>query len=363
MKIQLAKTAGFCMGVKRAMDTALDVAKRSSGPVFTFGPLIHNAQVIAELEAKGIKSVDDISAISSGTVIIRAHGVTPATFDRLKAQIADVVDGTCPLVAKVQSKIKEQADKGYAVVIVGDAGHAEVVGLMGYAGEGGFVVSSDEDIAKLPALDRVAVVSQTTQSEEKFARISGEIKKRYSDCEVFNTICGSTKSRQAETMELAKSADVVVIVGDRKSANTCRLAELAQENCRKAVHVESEDELPREDFAGVKLVAVTAGASTPSWLIERVVRRIQVLGRPALPVLVESALAVGSMFVHANLWAGIGAAALCVTACALLEINPSMWMAALAGLYIFSMHTINRFSDPTWRVCLRPGRSGAGDGC
>ena len=238
MRVRLARTAGFCMGVRRAMELALQAVHDEPGDICTYGPLIHNPQVLELLEGKGVAAIKEIPEAQSrngGTVIIRAHGVPPEEKKALKeAGFARLVDGTCPRVIKVQAIIRRSAKAGHDPVIVGDAEHAEVRGLLGHSLGRGHVVSRPEEVADLPLLGRVVAVAQTTQSAELFSKVVKALEERFGRVEVHDTICEATHNRQAEVLSLAGESDGVVVVGGRFSGNTKRLYELAGSNGRPA---------------------------------------------------------------------------------------------------------------------------------
>jgi (E)-4-hydroxy-3-methyl-but-2-enyl pyrophosphate reductase len=267
--IIIAKTAGFCMGVKRAVDMAMNAPKKEISPIYTYGPLIHNSQVSELLEKKGIFVLSEIPKKGSGTVIIRAHGIPLSDKEKLKNKGFKIINATCPHVVKVQNIIYKHQKKGYASIIIGDKEHPEVIGLMGYAGGKGFVIKSIEAFENLPKFKKAIIVAQTTQSGNLFNKIVEHAKKD-SDIKIFNTICDSTKKRQDEIKELTKSVDAAVIVGGRHSGNTCRLAEIAAKSGKPSFHIETEKELDLSLLASADRIAITAGASTPSWVIKNV---------------------------------------------------------------------------------------------
>ncbi|MFH7321233.1 4-hydroxy-3-methylbut-2-enyl diphosphate reductase [Desulfurivibrio sp. D14AmB] len=275
MKVILAKHAGFCMGVRRAVETTLKLVETRQAPISTFGPLIHNPQVLDMLAEKGVHVLEEVPADTRGTVVIRAHGVPPARKKHLEASGAVVEDATCPRVVKVQAIIDKYRRQGYTTVIVGDRDHAEVEGLMGHAGRAGLVVSRMSDLDGLELSPPYIVVSQTTQDEEMFQAITAAILERYPGGKVFNTICDSTHKRQDEVREMCHQVDALVVVGGRNSANTKRLAEIADGlNCPVFL-VETESELDPEKLRAYQLVGVTAGASTPAWIIREVVETLE----------------------------------------------------------------------------------------
>jgi 4-hydroxy-3-methylbut-2-enyl diphosphate reductase len=282
MKVVLAKNAGFCMGVRRAVETTLEMIHEEENGVATFGPLIHNPQVLDMLEQRGVKILQDIPDQFNGTVIIRAHGVPPEQKVRLQDSGARIKDATCPRVVKVQAIIRKYRKQGYGTIIIGDRNHAEVVGLMGYAGEKIQVVSSKDDIAYLAEhpeemVTPYIIVSQTTQDQSFFEEMSRIILDTFPGGKVFNTICDSTHKRQNETRELSNVVDAVVVVGGLKSANTKRLAEIVGGMGRQVYLIETEAELDPDELKKYKCIGVTAGASTPTWLIDRVVKFIEAI--------------------------------------------------------------------------------------
>ena len=273
----VAKSAGFCPGVKRAIDKVLELEAAGKKPVYTIGPLIHNKQVTDMLAAKQISSIDtpQEAADKSGVLVIRAHGITPQFQQEVQACGMEVVDATCLLVKHAQNIIEKFASEGYHTVIVGDSDHAEVIGLMGYTHGKGIVVSGPEEASKLPQFEKVNVVSQTTQKESVFYATAEEIKKHAAVCQVSNTICQPTKDRQKETMEQASNADLVIVVGGRHSANTTRLALLCKGLSPMVQHVETETELDENLIKNAPRIFITAGASTPDWVIDRVAVRVK----------------------------------------------------------------------------------------
>lgn len=276
-QIRVAETAGFCFGVRKALDKLLEIRNRTHGPVRTLGPLIHNEQVLEALKNRSVDELLPDEDVSGKHVILRAHGVTPDTRDVLKSRDAVICDATCPKVAQVQAIVKKYAQKGYPVIIIGDKGHAEVDGLLGYAGDRGRVVTGPAAAEMLEGGSRVCVVAQTTQDLQVFNETVAIIKEKFDECFEFNTICDATYERQEETRLLAVQSDAMVIVGGRNSANTKRLYEIAAPHCR-SVMIQSASGLDPGFFKDVRRVGVTAGASTPAWVIRDVVDRIHAIG-------------------------------------------------------------------------------------
>ena len=340
MRIKLAKTAGFCMGVRRAVEIVLDVANSQEGPIYTFGPLIHNPQVLDILAEKGVSILDDLSVKGPGSVVIRAHGVPPQIKQALSDSGLTVIDATCPRVVKVQTIIAKYAKQGYGVIIVGDRDHPEVTGLLGYANGQGHVISCLEEVDRLPSLERAIVVAQTTQDGRFFNTISRTMKERFPHFKLFDTICDSTHKRQAEVRSMAKGVDAVVVVGGRNSGNTQRLAQVAEQEGIPVFHVEREEELDRKAIEPLQAVAVTAGASTPNWVIKKVCRTLEGLPKKRWRKVI---FRTQRWLLLSNLYLALGAGCLSY-ACALLSgIRPSLPSAAMATCYVLSMHILNNF--------------------
>ncbi len=349
MRLLVAETAGFCWGVRRALDQAVDIASKNGGPLRTFGPLIHNSQVLEELEGQNIRTVESLEEVDSGPVLIRAHGVRPEVVEQLKARTPDVYDATCPLVRRVQKALSSYSAKGYDTVIVGDEDHAEVIGLKGYARGRCYVVADENEVERLPTLERVCVVAQTTQNDRTFERVVARLKERAVEVRAINTICEPTRDHQSETIELARMADLMVVVGGRHSANTVRLVKLVEREGTKALHVETDSELRPEHFAGCETVAVTAGASTPEWMINRVVARIHSFNpeaRSAIRTLLTNLL---SLVVGSNLYVAAGGAALTLTCLRLLDpaavSRRGLPLIGVSAFYLLAMHAVNRYRE------------------
>lgn len=345
IEIRLAETAGFCMGVKRAVDMVLDMAQhKGTRKIYTFGPLIHNPQTVDLLRRRGIIPAEDLDGIEEGTtVIIRAHGISPRERETLKKKGVLIIDATCPRVGRVQSIIKKHAAQDYRIVIVGDAEHPEVNGLLGYAGSSGIVVCGLEDVERLPAMEKVCVVAQTTQSLDEYRIIVEKIRERVPETVVFDTICDSTEKRQAEIKELACEMDAVFIVGGRNSANTRRLAQISEDMGTPTFHIETAGEIREVPLHKYNRIGISAGASTPNWIIEHVVDTIQKarLGADTRGYLFSLWLAS----VGTDIYSAFGAACLALAAQYLQGGNFSILQLLMAAFYVFAVHTLNRFVD------------------
>jgi len=263
--------------VQRAFNKVLEVARDAErGPVYTYGPLIHNPQAVEMLSQQGIGVIDEIPDSIEGTVAIRTHGVPPAERKRLEQSGAAICDATCPDVGIIQGTVRRHLKQGYFIIIIGHREHPEVKALLGFAEKRGACINSaDEAEALPPDLGKVCVVSQSTQQREKFEKLVRMIRSRFSDCVVFDTICRSTDQRQQEVRELAGKVDAMVVVGGRNSSNTNRLAEISRSMGTPTFFIEDDSELSHTDFAGKSTIGVTAGASTPSWVIQKVVERLK----------------------------------------------------------------------------------------
>jgi (E)-4-hydroxy-3-methyl-but-2-enyl pyrophosphate reductase len=275
MKVFVVKKAGFCFGVKRAIKIAFDVARKKNEKVYTWGPLIHNPQVVEDLKKKGVYVVEDLRKIKKGTLIIRSHGIHPKILERIKRKKIEVVDATCPFVKKAQNKAKLLSDQGYPVAVVGEADHPEVQGIIGYANDCALVINPNQMNEDLRKFKRLGVVAQTTLNIEAFRQVIGKLVEKVGELKVFNTICHATAQIQKATLELAEKVDLMIVVGGHNSANTTRLAKLCKRIGTRTHHIETARELRRGWFKDKTRVGVTAGTSTPDWLIREVMKGIE----------------------------------------------------------------------------------------
>jgi len=333
------------MGVRRAVETTLNVIQKEDTGVSTFGPLIHNPQVLNLLEERGVKILREIPEKETGTIIIRAHGIPPAQKVQLQMAGAKVKDATCPHVVKVQVIIKKYLKQGYATVIIGDRNHAEVEGLMGFAGELGRVVSSRDDINDLQLEGPYIIVSQTTQDETIFAELSQMILERFPGGRVFNTICDATHKRQEEVRILSSDVEAMVVVGGKDSANTKRLAEIAEDMGCPVFLVETEEDLDLGALSQYECVGVTAGASTPSWMISRVVSILEAIPGRDKGGLNQLGGKLLWLLLATNIYVSVAGGALTYTAEILQNNMPHLSHFLVSFLYLFAMHNLNRFTD------------------
>lgn len=273
MEVILADNLGFCYGVKRAIQLAEDSA--APGQVTnTLGPIIHNPQMVAKLAENGVGTVDSLDEVKGGTIIIRSHGVGPDVYDRVEAMGLNMVDATCPHVRKAQSSAKMLADEGYQVVIIGEKRHPEVKSIIEWAGDGAVAIETEEEADALPKYGKLGVVAQTTFSAPKFKLIVERLLDKSSDVKILRTICTATDQRQSAAMKLATEVDLMLVIGGKNSANTTRLAQLCRDKC-KTYHIETADELRDDWFDKIKKIGITAGASTPDWIIKEVYKKCQ----------------------------------------------------------------------------------------
>ena len=278
MKITLAKTAGFCFGVDRAVNTVYDLLD-SGKKVCTLGPIIHNPQLVGELEVRGVRIVNDAQEVAEGeTLVIRSHGVPEAVVNSLQENKIEYFDATCPFVSKIHKIVKEASSKGDIILIAGDQLHHEVIGIVGHATGKIFVFNNEAELEKLikntPEIvsEPVTVVSQTTFNKKTFEKCCKNLKKVCTNAQVFDTICNATSMRQQEADSLSKVNDAMVVIGGRHSSNTAKLFSVCQKNCEKTLLIETADELTADFFEGVNSVGVVAGASTPARIIKEAIK-------------------------------------------------------------------------------------------
>ncbi len=273
MKVFLADKAGFCFGVKRAISTAFKAA--AGGNVYCLGPLIHNPQEVERLRQAGVKTVEDFTSLKPGDfLIIRSHGVPPRVLEQASEKGLQIIDLTCPFVGKAQRDAESLHKEGYQVVVVGEKRHPEVQSILGYAGDNAVVVETAEEVEGLSLLSRIGIVAQTTQSYSNFSEIVLKLLSLSKELKVFNTICNSTKERQDAARLLAGQVDVMLVVGGRNSANTSRLVSVCRKEGKPTYHIEVADEIQPDWLEGATTVGVTAGASTPDWVVEGVLKKL-----------------------------------------------------------------------------------------
>ncbi|HJC33159.1 MAG TPA: 4-hydroxy-3-methylbut-2-enyl diphosphate reductase [Candidatus Mediterraneibacter faecipullorum] len=282
MKVIKAKTAGFCFGVKRAVDTVYEQVDTCSGPIYTYGPIIHNEEVVKDMESKGVvvlRTEEELDDISGGTVIIRSHGVEKRIYDKLEAKGIRIVDATCPFVKKIHNIVQKESAAGKYILIIGSPDHPEVIGIRGWAGEHAAVVQNTDDIENIDFSKNrnICVVSQTTFNYNKFKDLVEIIKKKSYDIIVLNTICNATKERQTEAESIAESVDAMIVIGDKHSSNTQKLFEICHRACNNTYYIQTLDDLDLNQLGSVETVGITAGASTPNNIIEEVQNNVRII--------------------------------------------------------------------------------------
>ena len=274
MKVELAKSAGFCFGVEKAVNTVYEEAKKGNDIVYTLGPIIHNEEVVKDMKKRGVEAVkiEDLASLPKGTVIIRSHGVSREIFNFVKRSGHRVVDATCPFVKKIHAIVSVQSGKGKTVVIIGNPEHPEVMGIRGWGDENTYAVENIEQFINLNLKkdEEIIIVAQTTFNHKKFQEIIDKISILGYDVRCFNTICNATQERQAEAKKIASNVDAMIVIGDKKSSNTGKLVEICQEECKNTVFIQTLEDLDYGALLSVDSVGITAGASTPKHIIEEV---------------------------------------------------------------------------------------------
>ena len=274
MKVELAKSAGFCFGVEKAVNTVYEEAKKNDEIVYTLGPIIHNEEVVKDMKRRGVEAVniEDLNSLPKGTVIIRSHGVSKDVYNFVKQSGHRVVDATCPFVKKIHAIVSVQSGKKKTVVIIGNPKHPEVMGIKGWGDENTYAVENIEQFINLNLKkdEEIVIVAQTTFNHKKFQEIIDKISLLGYDVRCFNTICNATQERQAEAKEIASNVDAMIVIGDKKSSNTGKLVEICQEECKNTFFIQTLEDLNYDALLSVDSVGITAGASTPKHIIEEV---------------------------------------------------------------------------------------------
>lgn len=274
MKVELAKSAGFCFGVEKAVNTVYEEAKKENEIVYTLGPIIHNEEVVKDMKKRGVEAVkmEDLASLQKGTVIIRSHGVSREVYNFVKNSGHRVVDATCPFVKKIHAIVSVQSGKDKTVVIIGNPDHPEVMGIKGWGDKNTYAVENIEQFINLGLKkdEEIIIVAQTTFNHKKFQEIIDKISLLGYDVRCFNTICNATQERQAEAKKIASNVDAMIVIGDKKSSNTGKLVEICQEECKNTVFIQTLEDLNYDALLSVDSVGITAGASTPKHIIEEV---------------------------------------------------------------------------------------------
>ena len=277
-EVILAESAGFCFGVQRAVDQTIKIQKDFGKKIYTLGPLIHNNDVVKFLENREVFSIslDQIDKLSKGdSIIIRSHGVSKEVMDLLESKGIVIIDETCPFVTNIQKKVNKYSKEGYQIVILGDKNHPEVIGINGWCDNKAIITKDGEFSGRIP--NKICVVSQTTEKEENWVNTIKNLSVRTKELLAFNTICAATEVRQKGVSELSKSVDLMIVVGGKNSSNTTKLYQIAKMNCENTIHIENSSELSEEiiNDKRLKRIGITAGASTPDWIIKEVVKLME----------------------------------------------------------------------------------------
>ena len=282
MEVNVAKTAGFCFGVKRAVDQVYEQTEKENGKkIYTYGPIIHNEEVVKDLRSRGVEvihSEEELAALTEGIVIIRSHGVPKRIYDLLEERKLQDVDATCPFVKKIHNIVKKASEEGSHVIIIGNPEHPEVQGIMGWSLLPVTVIQDAEEAEQLslPEEQKICIVSQTTFNYNKFKDLVEIISKKRYDISVLNTICNATKERQTEAKSIAKGVDAMIVIGDKHSSNTQKLFEICKKACNNTYYIQTLDDLDMNQLRSVETVGITAGASTPNKIIEEVQKNVRI---------------------------------------------------------------------------------------
>ena len=280
MEITVAKTAGFCFGVKRAVEKVYDQIATGKKPIYTYGPIIHNEEVVRDLEEKGVQvinSKEELEALKEGVVVIRSHGVGREIYELLERQGLELVDATCPFVKKIHKIVREQCEAGRRVIIVGNEHHPEVEGIKGWGNEYTLAVESLEEFENLALRpdEKLCIVAQTTFNYNKFQDLVEKISKTYYDILVLNTICNATQERQVEARQIASQVDVMIVIGGKNSSNTQKLYEICRRECKHTYYIQTLNDLDMTSLGKADCIGITAGASTPNNIIQEVYTNVR----------------------------------------------------------------------------------------
>ena len=344
MKIIIAENTGFCMGVRKAVLDIVNVINKSSETIYVLGPLIHNPQTVNILQSRGIITINSINDIENKIIAIRTHGIPKESLRILKQNASKIINLTCPRVARVQGIVKKYSREGYFAIIIGDDHHAEVESVKSYADDGVTVISSVEDIKKIPDGLKYIVVAQTTFDECLFEEITEILKRKYHNLLIFNTICDSTHKRQNDVINAIKEGiDTLVVVGGKNSANTQRLAQIGKNSNIKTFHIESEEELHDEDFKNSNYVLVTAGASTPGWIINNVLEKLYAISNKNENPFLYFIMHFFEIAIRLNLISSLASFFMSL----LIEKIAGVWstykLPFLSAFFIFIMYAVNNY--------------------
>jgi (E)-4-hydroxy-3-methyl-but-2-enyl pyrophosphate reductase len=348
MKIELAKHSGFCAGVKKAVNKIVDEINNCGEEIYIQGPLIHSPQTVSILEKRGLKILKSGDAIDNKITAIRTHGISRNEYQEIKKRAKRIINLTCSNVAHVQASVKKYSARGYFVLILGDKNHAEIQGISSFATRGFFVISTIDDITSIPNENKYILVSQTTLDVDFFNKASLILKNKIKNIEILNTICSATDDRQNDLHTAVRSgADAIVVVGGKNSANTRRLAQIGIDSNIKTFHIETESELKPEDFTGIEHVIVSAGASTPSWIVNNVLEKLHEINyknkKNHLSFLIKSFL---EFLIRTNLFSALATVFMTLAILPCKNFDCGLTMPFLSASFIFIMYSINNFLRP-----------------
>ena len=280
MDVTIAKSAGFCFGVKRAVNMVYEEIQSGDMPIYTYGPIIHNAEVVRDLQEKGVSVIDnleELDTLPAGKVIIRSHGVSRAEQENIREHGFVVLDATCPFVKKIHKLVEEYSGKGYTIVIAGNGDHPEVQGIIGWTNGKVYTVKDSADFENLPITpgEKVCLVAQTTFNYNKFQELVEIIEKKGYDISVLNTICNATEERQTEARIIAGRSDAMIVIGDKHSSNTQKLFEICKKECANTYYIQTSNDMDYHELRSINNVGITAGASTPNNIIEEVSKNVR----------------------------------------------------------------------------------------
>jgi len=351
MKIEMAKNSGFCMGVRNAILRIVDELNSSEEKIYMYGPLIHNPQTIEVLRNRGLITIDSLDELKDRQIAIRTHGIPVDENKKIRKDALRTINLTCSRVARVQSIIKKYSSEGYYTIIVGDKDHAEVVGLKSYARAGVQVVSDVADIDKISNAEKYIIVSQTTHERNQFDQIVNEISKRFKNVNVIDTICDSTKLRQDDVKNgIKRGIDTLVVAGGKNSANTSRLVKIGIDNGIKTFHIETDSELNKEDFKDSKYVLVTAGASTPGWIINNVLEKLYIIKNESSNFFIKSFKHYLELLIRSNIVSSIASMFMVLLAQLYADIPLNIDYGIITALYIFVMYSVNNYFDRSFLI-------------
>ena len=291
MKIYIAEHAGYCFGVKKAVDTAEMIIKGSKGmKTYSLGPLIHNLQVVDKFSKEGLEVIDKVEGLNEGKIIVRAHGIPYSVEKEITDLNLELIDCRCPYVKSVHNKVEKYNNNGYKVIIIGDKDHPEVIGINGWCNNEGIIINNEDEAKAVSHYDKICIVSQTTNTFEKFEKLSNIVLDKGREVKIFNTICNATNKRQSACEELAKKVDAMIVIGGRHSSNTNKLVEISKKYCNNVYHIEISKDLPLQELMKFNTIGITAGASTPDWIIKEVVDTMDNINNNEIMEAIENSL-------------------------------------------------------------------------